>query len=73
MTRTVRSQNPKIDELKSRYRYDVLVMEGSRASLRDILAFYAVKTTTYEENCQEFVTVTDDKKDIIREVFWDMY
>lgn len=62
----------KIDELKSRYPYDVLVMEGSRASWRDILAVYAVKTTTYEENGQEVVTVTDEKKDIIREVFWDM-
>ena len=47
-------------------------MEGSRASWRDILAVYAVKATTYEENGQEVVTVTDEKKDIIREVFWDM-
>ena len=47
-------------------------MEGSRASWRDILAVYAVMTTTYEENGQEVVTVTDEKKDIIREVFWDM-
>ena len=62
----------KIDEIKSRHRYDVLVMEGSRASWRDVLAVYAVKTTSDKENGQEVVTVTEEKKDIIREIFWDM-
>lgn len=62
----------KIDEIKSRHRYDVLVMEGSRASWRDVLAIYAVKTTSDRENGQEVVTVTEEKKDIIREIFWDM-
>ena len=62
----------KIDEIKSRHRYDVLVMEGSRTSWRDVLAVYAVKTTSDKENGQEVVTVTEEKKDIIREIFWDM-
>lgn len=62
----------KIDELKSNYRYDVFVMEGSRVSWRDVLAIYAVKITTDKESGQEVVTVTDEKKDIIKEIFWDM-
>lgn len=61
-----------IEKIKLENPYDVLEMSGSRAVWREVLAVYAVKTTTDPVNGQEVATITDEKKEILREIFWEM-
>lgn len=64
--------NSKVENEKAKYTYDILNMSGSQADWREVLAVYAVKTTTDETAPQEVATVDDSKKKIIEEIFWDM-
>ncbi len=52
--------------------YDVLEMSGSRAVWKDVLAVYAVKTNTDKDNPQEVATMDDSKKQILKDIFWEM-
>lgn len=61
-----------IEKIKLENPYDVLEMSGSRAVWKEVLAVYAVKTTTDPLNGQEVATITDEKKEILREIFWEM-
>ena len=61
-----------IEKTKLENPYDVLEMSGSRAVWKEVLAVYAVKTTTDPVNGQEVATITDEKKEILREIFWEM-
>lgn len=47
-------------------------MFGSRAVWPEVLSVYAVKVTTDPENGQEVATMTDEKKEILKEIFWEM-
>ncbi len=60
-----------IEKIKLDNPYDVLEMSGSRAVWKEVLAVYAVKTTTDPINGQEVATITDEKKEILREIFWE--
>lgn len=51
----------RLEEIKNAQSYDVLEMSGSRAVWKEVLAIYAVKTTTDPENAQEVATM-DEKK-----------
>lgn len=62
----------KLDEIKLSNSYDVLEMSGSRAVWPEVLAIYAVKTTTDPENSQKVVTMDDAKKGLLIEIFWAM-
>lgn len=61
-----------IDTTKSNISYDVLEMSGSRAVWPEVLAVYAVKTTTDPANAQEVATIDDSKKAILKDIFWQM-
>ena len=61
-----------LDATKANVSYDVLEMSGSRAVWPEVLAVYAVKTTTDPDNPQEVATVDDAKKAILKEIFWQM-
>lgn len=52
--------------------YDELEMSGSRAVWPEVLAVYAVKTTTDPDDPQEVATVDDSKKAILKDIFWQM-
>lgn len=52
--------------------YDELEMSGSRAVWKDVLAVYAVKTNTDQDNPQEVATMDDSKKQILTDIFWEM-
>lgn len=54
------------------YDYDELEMSGSRAVWPEVLAVYAVKTTTDPDDPQEVATVDDSKKVILKDIFWQM-
>ena len=64
--------NARLDEIRASCDYDALEMSGSRAVWPEVLAVYAVKTTTDSENPQEVATITDEKKELLRELFWQM-
>ena len=40
--------------------------------LKDVLAVYAVKTNTDQDNPQEVATMDDSKKQILTDIFWEM-
>ena len=61
-----------IDTTKANISYDVLEMPGSRAVWPEVLAVYAVKTTTDPDNAQEVATMDDSKKAILKDIFWQM-
>lgn len=61
-----------IEKIKFENPYDVLEMSGSRAVWKEVLAVYAVKTTTDPINGQEVATITNEKKEILRKIFWEM-
>ena len=62
----------KLDEIKNSTAHDTLEMSGSRAVWPEVLAIYAVKTTTDPNNPQEVATMDDSKKELLKEIFWAM-
>ena len=62
----------KLEEIKNGTTHDVLEMSGSRAVWPEVLAIYAVKTTTDPDNPQEVATMNDSKKELLKEIFWAM-
>ena len=62
----------KLDEIKNNTAHDALEMSGSRAVWPEVLAIYAVKTTTDPDNPQEVATMDDGKKELLKEIFWAM-
>ena len=61
-----------IDTARANLTYDKLEMSGSRAVWPEVLAVYAVKTTTDPDDPQEVATVDDAKKAILKDIFWQM-
>ena len=62
----------KLLEIRNGTTYDVLEMSGSRAVWKDVLAVYAVKTNTDPDNPQEVATMEDNKKQLLKDLFWEM-
>lgn len=62
----------KLEEIKSGTRHDVLEISGSRAVWPEVLAVYAVKTTTDPDNGQEVASMDDSKKALLKDIFWQM-
>ena len=61
-----------IDTTKANITYDELEMSGSRAVWPEVLAVYAVKTTTDPDDPQEVATVDNGKKAILKDIFRQM-
>ncbi len=61
-----------LTEVQASVDYDILDLSGSCASWPDVLAVYAVKTTSDPDNGQEVVTMDDTRKQLLRDVFWEM-
>jgi len=61
-----------IDEIKRVNSYDVLEMSGSRAVWKEVLAVYSVKVNTDPNNPQEVASMDDTKKQMLKDIFWDM-
>ena len=67
----------RIEQIKTENPHDELDMDnaGSAAMIsnwRDVLAVYAVRTTTDNASPDEVATLTEEKMEILREIFWDM-
>ena len=62
----------RLDKLKEENEHEVFRFSGSRAPWKDVLAVYAVKVNTDSENPQVVANLTEEKKELLRGVFWDM-
>lgn len=62
----------KIDTIKRKNVHDVLEVSGARATWKEVLSVYSVKTNTDATNPQEVVTIDDEKKQLLRTIFWEM-
>ena len=62
----------RLDEIINGTTHDVLEMSGSRAVWKEVLAVYSVKTTTDPDNPQEVATMDDNKKQLLKDIFWEM-
>ena len=64
--------NDELDSIINSNPHDQLVLVGSRTPWADVLSVYAVSVTTDPDNPMDVVTMTDDRVEIIRELFWTM-
>ena len=62
----------RLDEIIGGTSHDVLEMSGSRTVWKEVLAVYSVKTTTDPDNPQEVATMDDNKKQLLKDIFWEM-
>lgn len=61
-----------IDMIKASTSYDAVEVSGTRAVWKEVLAIYAVKTSTDPANAQEVATMDDFKKALLKSIFWEM-
>ena len=61
----------KLEEIKASHPYDALEMSGARAVWKEVLAVYAVKTTTDADGV-DVASVDEKKIRLLSEVFWEM-
>ena len=61
----------KLEELQASRTYDTLEVTGSQAVWKEVLAVYAVKTTTDPEG-QDVASMDEEKRRLLAEVFWEM-
>ena len=62
----------KLDEIKANNPHDKLEMSGSRAVWPQVLAVYAVKTTSDPDEPMEVVSMDDARKAFLTDIFWQM-
>lgn len=63
----------KIEEIENAHAYDHVEMQGTQADWAEVLAVFAVKTAgTDDDTAQDVVVIDENKKNILKEVFWDM-
>lgn len=61
----------KLQEIQNTNPHDDYVLDGNMTNWKDILIVYAIKETN-GNNKQEVITVDENKKAIIKQIFWDM-
>lgn len=61
----------KLEEIQLSHPHDALEITGSQAVWKEVLAVYAVKTTTDPEG-QDVASMDEEKLGLLAEVFWEM-
>lgn len=61
----------KLEEIRASHPHDSLEITGSQAAWKEVLAVYAVKTTTDPEG-QDVASMDEEKLGLLAEVFWEM-
>ena len=61
----------RLEEIKDSHTFDTLEISGSQAVWKEVLATYAVKTTTDPEG-QEVASMDNEKLGLLAEIFWEM-
>ena len=62
----------RLGQIEAANPYDELDREGTSASWKDVLAVYTVAHSTESEEPIEVATITPEKEQFLRQVFWDM-
>ena len=62
----------RITEIENANAHDDLRQDGQRPLWKEILAVYAVKTTTDPENPLDAVSMDEEHAEVLRSIFWDM-
>ncbi|MDF1494547.1 CHAP domain-containing protein [Caproiciproducens sp. CPB-2] len=62
----------RMEEIRNSNPHDDVKLSDSRAEWKGILSVYAVKVNTDLESAQDVATMDDEKKELLRSVFWDM-
>ncbi|MCI8525382.1 MAG: CHAP domain-containing protein [Oscillospiraceae bacterium] len=63
----------KLEAIQNETPHDDVEISVSQARWPEVLAVYAVKTTTDPARAQDVATVTSEKKDLLRTIFWTMH
>ena len=63
----------RLDEIKAAHTYDVLEMSGSRALWKEVLAVYAVKTTTAPDHALAVAAMDSERLELLKDIFWQMH
>ena len=61
----------KLQSIQDSNPHDDYVLEGSMASWKDVLTVYTIKQSN-GVNQQDVMTIDDNKKNVIKQIFWDM-
>ena len=61
----------KLQSIQDSNPHDDYVLEGSMASWKDVLTVYTIKQSN-GVNQQDVMTINDNKKNVIKQIFWDM-
>ena len=61
-----------IKKIRDDNAHDEVQMSGKRAEWKEVLAVYAVKVNTDPDNPIEVATMDEQKKELLKSVFWDM-
>ena len=61
----------KLEEIQASHPHDTVEITGSQAVWKEVLAVYAVKTTTDPEG-QDVASMDEEKLGLLAEVFWEM-
>lgn len=64
--------NDRFEEIKANNPHDELVRSGSQARWPDVLAVFAVKTTTDPDNPLDVVTLDGKRQQLLKDIFWDI-
>ena len=61
----------RLEEIQARHPHDTVEITGSQAVWKEVLAVYAVQTTTDPEG-QDVASMDEEKLGLLAEVFWEM-
>ena len=61
----------KLQSIQEQNPHDEYVLDGNMASWKDMLTVYTVKISN-GKNEEDVITITEEKKKIMKDIFWDM-
>ena len=61
----------RIEQIKNTNLHDEVIINSNKAFWKDILSIYAVRVSN-GDNKIDVITIDEDKKKILKEIFWDM-
>lgn len=67
-----RDHAARIEAIKTDTPHDSIMFEGSKAPWKEVLAIFAVKTTTDASNPLDAITLDEERQRLLENVYWDM-
>jgi hypothetical protein len=61
-----------LDRIKAANPHDLLDVSGTRAGWKSVLTVYTVRTVSDPDNPMEVATMTAEKAEILRKIFWEI-